>query len=98
MFLLAQWLQPGRDDKYIWDISFHVNLEQDWCADLFAIMTKIGFFELKGNYYKMSIPKSFDTKLVRKTLLRLVRTEDIDSYLHPEQLLHTMRWPDAERC
>jgi hypothetical protein len=98
MFLLAEWLQPRGEAAYVWDISFHVDIEQDWCAELFAIMANIGFFELKGQHYKMSIPKSLEMTVVRKTLLRLARTEDSNYYLYPERLLHTMSWPDAERC
>jgi hypothetical protein len=97
MFLLARWLEP-REVVDCWDFSFHVDIKQDWCAELFAIMANIGLFELKGEHYKMSIPTSLELPVIRHTLLRLAKTEDSEFSLYPERVLYTMSWRDAERC
>jgi hypothetical protein len=95
--LLTDWLKADGAVNY-WDISFHVDIEQDWYAELFAIMANVGFFKLQNNYYKMSIPYRLDINVVRKALLRLAKTEDCHYYLYPERLLHTMSWRDVKRC
>ncbi len=97
MLLISKW-PDTKDPFYERNIVFHVDIEQDVCAPLFAIMANIGFFKSQGDHYKMSIPSSLDMNVVRTNLLRLAETEDCEFYLHPECLVHTLNWRDTERC
>lgn len=89
MVMISKWLK--RVD------AFYVDLEA-WYGELFAIMANIGFFELDGDHYKMTIPPSFEIEVLATALLRLAKTADCEFRVHPEKLLHTMDWLAAKRC
>jgi hypothetical protein len=97
MFLLAAWLK-AEDAEYSWEMVFHIDIERDWCSELFVIMVKLGLLELQRDHYRMSIPKQFNMNVLRKALLELAKTEDCESNLHPERLLHSMSSQNAEIC
>jgi hypothetical protein len=62
----------------------------------FALMVRMGFFELTGTRYQMTIPKTLDLDTVKSAHLELARTEDEEEWLHPEQLVVSMPPEQAE--
>jgi hypothetical protein len=88
MVMISKWLK--RVDAFCVDLSA-------WYGELFAVMATVGFFELEGTHYKMTIPPRFEIDVLATVLLRLAETEDSDFCLHPERLVHTMSVLDAKR-
>ncbi len=67
----------------------------DWEAEEFIIMLELGFFVRTGERYQMVIPAGLTLEKVKKAALKLARTEDDESILHPEYLVATMPYTEA---
>jgi hypothetical protein len=65
-------------------------------AELFSVMAEAGFFLRTGERYQMMIPQRVKLVAIRDALVRLAKTEDNESFLHPERLLVTMKREEAE--
>jgi hypothetical protein len=55
----------------------------------------MGFFVLTGQRYQMVIPTRLTLRKVMKAM-RLAKTEDEESYLHPEYIITTMPYAEAK--
>ena len=61
----------------------------------FCMMVSLGFFQLTGYRYQMTIPHRLTESEVKKAALAVARTED-DDWLHPEKLITTMSLSEAK--
>jgi hypothetical protein len=59
-------------------------------------MTEMGFFVRTGQRYQMTIPTRLDIHKLKSAMLKLAQTEDEEYYLHPEYLVATMPYAEAE--
>jgi hypothetical protein len=75
--------------------SFLVDLNAEE-GEEFVMMVEMGFFVLTGQRYQMVIPAHLDMKTVEIAALKLAQTEDEEYYLHPERLVATMPYTQAE--
>jgi hypothetical protein len=62
----------------------------------FAPMVDLGFFELTGSHYRMTVPTAVTDAKMRAALLRYTQTEDEQYLLHPDDLIATMTYSDAK--
>jgi len=80
-------------------VSFTIPLHnsEDWAElDQFALMAEMGFFVLTDGRYQMVIPAKLNIDVVKSAALRLAKTEDEDGLHHPEYLVATMPYAQAE--
>jgi hypothetical protein len=75
---------------------FGIDLFDSEDAELFSIMAAAGFFMRTGERYQMTVPQRVNLVAIRDALVRLAETEDKDGFLHPEKLMVTMTWKEAE--
>ena len=59
-------------------------------------MVEMGFFNLTGERYQMTLPENLDLKRVMEAHLRLAATDDED-WIHPEKLVVGMPRSRARR-
>jgi hypothetical protein len=78
-------------------VTFLLRLDSE-DADMFAMMTEMGFFAMTGQRYQMVIPKRLNMTKVKKALLRYAQTEDSEYILHPEHLVTAMPFLEAKAC
>jgi hypothetical protein len=76
-------------------VSFVVQLSGEE-AEEFVMMTEMGFFVRTGQRYQMTIPTRLDIHKLKSAMLKLAQTEDEEYYLHPEYLVATMPYAEAE--
>jgi hypothetical protein len=76
-------------------VTFLLRLDSE-DADMFAMMTEMGFFAITGQRYQMVIPKRLNMTKVKKALLRYAQTEDSEYILHPEHLVTAMPFLEAK--
>lgn len=74
--------------------SFLVEFDGD--EEEFVMMVEMGFFVLTGDRYQMVIPKQINLDQVKRAALKLARTEDDESLLHPEYIVATMPCAEAK--
>jgi hypothetical protein len=79
-------------------VSFTIPLRgEDWGElDQFTLMAEMGFFVLTDGRYQMAIPAKLNMNLVKSAALRYAKTEVEDEGLHPECLVATMPYAQAE--
>src|SRR6266404_7595638 len=79
-------------------VSFTIPLHgEDWAElDQFTLMAEMGFFVLTDGRYQMAIPAKLNMDLVKSAALRYAKTEVEDEGLHPECLVATMPYAQAE--
>jgi hypothetical protein len=80
-------------------VSFTIPLRnsEDWAElDQFTLMAEMGFFVLTDGRYQMAIPAKLNMDLVKSAALRYAKTEVEDEGLHPEILVATMPYAQAE--
>lgn len=65
-------------------------------AEMFCLMTELGFFKLNGARYQMTLPGGLDIAKVQNALLKFAATEDEGFDLHPERLVTCMLRSEAE--
>jgi hypothetical protein len=75
--------------------SFVVSLNGEEEPEEFAMMIGMGFFVLTGHRYQMVIPARLTLGSVKKAVLRLAQTEDEECFLHPEYIVTTMPFAEA---
>ena len=73
-----------------------LDVESYWEIEEFAMMIEMGFFVLTGQRYQMTIPTGLSIDTVRRAALKYALTEDEDYLLHPEYLIITMPFDQAE--
>jgi hypothetical protein len=76
-------------------VSFVVQLSGEEAGE-FVMMTEMGFFVRTGQRYQMTIPTRLDIHKLKSAMLKLAQTEDEEYYLHPEYLVATMPYAEAE--
>jgi hypothetical protein len=79
-------------------VSFTIPLHgEDWGElDQFTLMAEMGFFVLTAGRYQMAIPAKLNMNLVKSAALSYAKTEVEDEGLHPEYLVTTMPYAQAE--
>jgi hypothetical protein len=86
---ISLWLNGGA--------AYSLSLSDPVRAEQFTYFQGAGFFTQKGPHYEMTLPSKLSSQIIADALLRLAKTEDGNSYLHPEHLLTTMARDDALR-
>jgi len=76
-------------------VTFLLRLDSE-DADMFAMMTEMGFFAMTSQRYQMVIPKRLNMTKVKRALLRYAQTEDSEYILHPEHLVTAMPFLEAK--
>ena len=76
--------------------SFLVRLNSELEAESFTMMVDMGFFVLTGQRYQMVIPTGLSVEKVKRATLRYAQTEDEKYVLHPEHLVTTMPYAEAQ--
>ena len=76
-------------------VSFIVDLE-DWRAQEFAMMERLGFFDRTGERYQMTIPSNLSIRQVKKAALAVEATEDDEYFLRLDQLIVTIPISEAK--
>lgn len=90
---IAATVLLSRLERNLVSLVVRVNGEE---AEEFVVMAEMGFFALTGQRYQMTIPTRLDIDKVKSAILKVVRTEDEKYYLHPEYLVATMPYAEAE--
>ena len=75
---------------------FSLHLWDEW-GEIFSVMAELGFFRLTGNRYQMTIPREVTGSRIESALLRLAATEDVEYFLHPEELVTCLTKPEAQK-
>ena len=75
---------------------FSLDLWDEW-GEIFTVMAELGFFRLTGNRYQMTIPREVTGSRIESALLRLAATEDVEYFLHPEELVTCLTKPEAQK-
>jgi hypothetical protein len=70
--------------------------EECFYADMFCIMAELGFYELTGDRYQMTLPATLDVATVRDAVLKLAETMDEDEVVHPERLVLSISRREAK--
>ena len=70
--------------------------EECFYVDMLCIMTELGFYELTGDRYQMTLPARLNAAAVRNAVLKLANTMDEDEVVHPERLVVSMSRPEAK--
>ena len=81
-------------DERFYTFAIEVGSSDD--LNEFALMVEMGFFNLTGDRYQMTVPENLDLKRVKEAHLRLAATEDEDG-IHPEKLVVGMPRSQARR-
>lgn len=76
--------------------TFIIDVDGEFDVIEFCMMISLGFFQLTGSRYQMTIPSRLDMAKVKESALALAKTEDAEYYLHPEDLIVTMPGRDAK--
>lgn len=63
-----------------------------------VMMIRLGFFKPTCGRYQMIVPEHLDIELIKGAALELVRTEDEEYMLHPEDILVHMSKDEARAC
>ena len=80
-------------------VSFALGLDTSTDGELveeFVMMAKMGFLILTGRRYQIAIPEQMNMDTVKRAALMFAKTEDEESYLHPEYLVATMPYAEAK--
>jgi hypothetical protein len=73
------------------------DLSPELLEHLFCVMTQVGFFVSGGDYYRMAVPKDLNAETIRRAVLIVNATEELDGCLHLERLLNTMTAEKAKK-
>ena len=76
--------------------TFLVRLNSELEVELFTMMVDMGFFVLTGQRYQMVIPTDLSMEKVKTATLKYAQTEDEKCVLHPEHLVTTMPYVEAQ--
>jgi hypothetical protein len=66
-------------------------------AEVFAVMTKMGFFVKEDRGYRMALPSLLDVASVKNAATALFATQDDEHFLYPQQLVSTIWMSEALR-
>lgn len=69
---------------------FSVDIKNSSWAEMFFLMTGMGFFRRFGIYYEMVTPSQLTVDMMMEAFILLLDTKDDDGLLHPERHLATM--------
>jgi hypothetical protein len=80
-------------------VSFTIPIHSEYWMELdqFTLMVEMGFFVRADGRYQMVIPANLNIDVVQSGALRLAATEDEDGLHHPEYLVATMPYAQAEK-
>ncbi len=95
-FEIAASVTLMRLEKKLASVTIDPNAEEE--IEEFCMMALLGFFQLTGWRYQMTVPRRLTMARVKNAAFALAKTQDEDYVLHPELIISTVPISVAKAC